>query len=103
MNRFAAALEDVRRMVSGDNRDARRSCLSFQPCPESIDASESRAIRLSCGLTQAAFAACMGVSQKTVEAWEGGRSHPDGAARRLFGLVMANPHFFEETGIWRRS
>ena len=40
-------------------------------------------VRMDAKMTQKTFAACIGVSPKSVEAWEGGRSRPDGAARRL--------------------
>ncbi|MFR5152070.1 MAG: helix-turn-helix domain-containing protein [Ruminococcus sp.] len=40
-------------------------------------------IRMKAGMTQSVFAAYMGVSKKTVEAWEGGRTHPSGPAFRL--------------------
>ena len=38
--------------------------------------SEIRTIRTEAGMTQTIFACYMGVSKKTVEAWEAGRSHP---------------------------
>ena len=60
---------------------------------------EVKAIRLKCGMTQSTFAACVGVTKKAVEAWEGGRSHPDGAARRLLGLMQKNPEFAKDNGI----
>ena len=65
---------------------------NFQP-------EEIKEIRLNCRMTQSTFAACIGVTKKAVEAWEGGRSHPDGAARRLLGLMHANPNFAEINGI----
>jgi len=45
------------------------------------------------------FAACIGVTKKAVESWEGGRSHPDGAARRTLSLMSRNPHLAEANGI----
>ena len=54
---------------------------------------EIKAIRIKANMTQRIFAAVIGVSIKTVEAWEGGRSKPDGAARRLLGLIDKNPNF----------
>ena len=65
---------------------------NFQP-------EEIRGIRLACGMTQSTFSACLGVTKKAVEALEGGRSHPDGAARRLLGLMQANPNFAQDNGI----
>lgn len=49
--------------------------------------SEVKAIRKATGLTQRLFAGAMGVSDKTVEAWEAGTNHPSGAASRLLSLV----------------
>ena len=41
----------------------------------------------------------MGVSIKTVEAWEAGRNHPDGAACRLLYLTQKDPSFPVNSGI----
>lgn len=48
---------------------------------------EIRDIRMKAGMTQSVFAAYMGVSKKTVEAWEGGRTHPTGPACRLLHIL----------------
>lgn len=58
-----------------------------------------KSIRIKANMTQRVFAAVVGVSIKTVEAWEGGRSKPDGAARRLLGLIDNNPNFAVENKI----
>lgn len=60
---------------------------------------EIKRIRLNSNMTQSVFAACIGVSKKAVEAWEGGRSKPDGAARRTLGLMKNNSNFAIEMGI----
>jgi len=39
-------------------------------------------------MTQAVFALFMGVSVKTVEAWESGRTHPTGPACRLITFFL---------------
>ena len=44
-------------------------------------------IRNEAGMTQSVFAKYMGVSPKTVEAWELGRTHPTGPAYRLIGIL----------------
>ena len=51
---------------------ARRSRLVKQL--DSFTPQEIKRVRLTSGMTQKTFAACIGVSQKSVEAWEGGRS-----------------------------
>lgn len=50
---------------------------------------EIREIRMKAGMTQSVFATYMGVSQKTVEAWECGRTHPTGPAFRLLDILSA--------------
>ena len=51
---------------------------------------EVRNIRQKAGMTQSAFASYMGVSKKTVEAWERGRTHPTGPACRLLDMLNNN-------------
>lgn len=60
---------------------------------------EIRSIRMAAGLTQVAFAKFMGVSIKTVEAWERGRNHPEGAACRLLSMTKKDPYFPISSGI----
>ena len=48
---------------------------------------EIKRIRNRTGLTQTLFAGFMGVSKKTVEAWECGKNHPTGPACRLLALI----------------
>lgn len=50
---------------------------------------EMKAVRNKSGMTQMVFANYMGVSKKTVEAWELGRTHPTGPAYRLISIMMA--------------
>ena len=74
------------------NLKAMKTVLSIAPVgvftPEEI-----REIRISTGLTQVLFAKYMGVSPKTVEAWEAGRNLPEGAACRLLTLTRNDPSF----------
>ena len=46
-----------------------------------------KSIRNKSGMTQAVLANYMGVSKKTVEAWELGRTHPTGPACRLLDIL----------------
>ncbi len=49
--------------------------------------SEIKEIRKTLELTQSTFASVIGVSTKTVEAWETGTNMTNGSARRLLGLL----------------
>ncbi len=50
-------------------------------------ADEIRRIRKDTGTTQGFFANWLGVSKKTVQAWESGRNIPSGASARLLSLL----------------
>ena len=52
-----------------------------------FEADEIKKIRNSTGMSQKMFASYMGVSDKTVEAWEAGTNHPSGAASRLLSMI----------------
>ena len=65
---------------------AKKTTYMIAPVKE-FNPSEIRTIRTAAGMTQTIFACYMGVSKKTVEAWEAGRSHPTGSAFRLMGIL----------------
>lgn len=48
---------------------------------------EIKRVRNNAGMTQAVFANYLGVSKKTVEAWELGKTHPTGPANRLIEML----------------
>ncbi|MDD6995670.1 MAG: helix-turn-helix domain-containing protein [Candidatus Borkfalkiaceae bacterium] len=80
------------------NLKAKKTTLSVLPL-ESFTSKEIKEIRNNTGLTQALFAKYMGVSVKTVEAWESGKNHPEGAARRMLSLTRKDPDFPVASGI----
>lgn len=80
------------------NLNARTVKLSVQPV-DSFSPDEIRAIRKNTGMTQVLFAKYIGVSVKTVEAWEAGRNHPEGAACRLLSMTQNDPSFPMKSGI----
>ncbi len=63
---------------------------------------EIKAIRQSLGASQALFAGIMGVSVKTVEAWEAGRNQPEGSSRRLLSIFQSDPTTIERCAIATR-
>ena len=57
---------------------------------------EIQRIRKSTGMSQRVFASYLGVSEKTVEAWEMGINQPSGAASRLLNMMEINNKITEE-------
>lgn len=60
--------------------------VSITPIPE-YEATTIKKIRKSLNLTQMIFAEALGVSIKTVEAWESGRNRPQGPASRFLQML----------------
>jgi putative transcriptional regulator len=73
---------------------ARKTKLTIKPV-DTFKTDEIKQIRQRTGLSQVMFAGSMGVSPKTVEAWENGRNKPEGASRRLLELVRDDPRFLQ--------
>ena len=83
------------------NLPAKKTTLTINPV-DSFTPDEIKDIRKSTGLTQVLFAQYLGVSPKTIEAWEAGRNHPEGTACRLLSLTRLDPLFPQKSGIVSR-
>ena len=68
------------------NGPAKKVTYVISPITE-YSSDEIKRLRQNAGMTQATFASDMGVSVKTVEAWERGRTHPTGPACRLMTML----------------
>lgn len=53
-------------------------------------------VRIKSGLSQAEFAAALGVSKRTLEQWEQGRRKPSGAAKQLLRIAERHPEVLLE-------
>ena len=65
---------------------ARVKTVTITPVPH-YKGKQVREIRNKLNLTQRSFALLMGVSIKTIEAWESGRNEPNGTAQRMLSLL----------------
>ena len=54
-------------------------------------------IRAEYGLSQAKFAAMLGISVRTLQNWEQGRRHPHGPARVLLRVAARHPRAILDT------
>jgi len=80
------------------NLKATSRIITISPVEE-FTANEIKSIRKNAGLTQILFAKFLGVSLKTVEAWEAGRNQPNGSACRMLALTKKDPQFPRTSGI----
>jgi len=64
----------------------KRKKISIVPVPH-FNSSKIKEIRNKLHLSQSTFATIIGVSIKTVEAWESGRNIPQGPAQRMLWLM----------------
>jgi putative transcriptional regulator len=78
-------LESVRQMKTG--RAARVT---------EVPVSSIVAVRNATGLSQAHFAALLGVSVRTLQEWEQGRRSPSGAAKTLLRVAEKHPEVLRE-------
>ncbi len=81
-----AGLNEAVEDSKSKEKKLRRRVVSIVPVKE-YSAVEVREIRKSTGFSQKLFASYMGVSDKTVEAWEAGTNRPSGAASRILNMM----------------
>jgi putative transcriptional regulator len=62
---------------------------AYGPC-------EIKALREKNSYTQSYFGELLGVSLKTIQAWEAGTNKPTGTALRLFQILEQNPRALDE-------
>lgn len=103
MNVFESMMQGLTEAVAYEKgqKTARSESITIAPLPE-VSASEVKEIRQSLNMTQSTFAAVMGVSNKTVEAWEKGTNTPAGTARRMMSLLKADSSIPEKYHIISR-
>ena len=76
----------------------KQTSLSIPELP-SFKGKEIKSIRNKLNLSQAMFANTLGVSEKTVEAWESGRNIPQGPAQRMLFVLKNNSNALYFLGI----
>lgn len=64
---------------------------------------EIKEIRSKQNMTQRLFAEAIGVSPKTIEAWEAGINSPSGTANRILELLNRDNNLFEKYSIIARQ
>jgi putative transcriptional regulator len=81
------SLEDAAAFAAGDETRARAVEIEMEDSVPEYKAADVARARKDLKLSQRALADVMGVSTRTVEAWEAGKNTPSGAARHLLYLL----------------
>ena len=95
---FAELVQSVKQMQAirqGKDVPARRTTGRGLAPASAIDVA---ALRAQFGLSQATFAALLGISVGTLQGWEQGRRRPEGAARVLLRVAAAHPEALLSVG-----
>lgn len=80
-----AGLEDAVAFINGDQ--SRGRILSRESYIPNYKAEDVARARKDLNMSQKTLACALGVSTRTVEAWEAGKNEPSGAARNLLFLI----------------
>ena len=81
---FSGIMDGLEEALAYEKGDAAANTVARKRSLPNIDVAQ---LRNTLNLTQKAFAAILGVSSRTVEAWESGRSVPTPTAKKLLGLI----------------
>ena len=90
-----AGLAEAIADAEGQKPALRRRMVTVMPVKK-YGADEVQNIRKGTGMSQKLFADYMGVSVKTVEAWEAGTNQPSGTASRILNMMEMNPNLTTE-------
>ena len=82
-------------LEKGKTNGSRRRIIKILPLPKYTGV-QVKEIRNRLDLTQSVFAELMGVSAKTVEAWEAGKNIPNGPAQRMLDLLVKDKDIAEK-------
>jgi len=92
--RIIKSLQSVIDFQNGDKTKCRvrtYKAPDIEPIQE-FTKEEIKEIRQKVDLPQTRFAELLGVSPRSVEAWEAGTRKPTGTAKRLFQMIDKNPN-----------
>ena len=103
MNVYGSIVKGLNEAIEYEKgeKTARSVKIAIAPIPD-VSAAEVKELRQSLNMTQRTFAAVMGVSNKTVEAWEKGTNVPTGTARRMMTMLRADNTIPEKYNIISR-
>ena len=85
---FSGIMSGLEEALEFEKGNAKAATIARKNSLPDVDSAE---LRKSLNMTQKQFACILGVSPRTVESWEIGRSNPSPTARNLLFLIQKNP------------
>lgn len=89
------SIEEAIADANAEDKTLKRRVVTIIPIKE-YNSTEIKEIRKNTGLSQKLFASYLGVSNKTVEAWERGINQPSGAASRMLHMMEMDGNLIDE-------
>jgi len=94
---YESIMEGLQQAVDFEKGDTSKGRIRIVEIPEIEPLNEYpkekiKELRQKVNLPQKYFAELLGVTLKSVEAWESGKRQPTGTAKRLFQLMEKNPN-----------
>ncbi|WP_411843739.1 helix-turn-helix domain-containing protein [Salinicoccus sp. HZC-1] len=89
MNQLTTSLDELEQHTKGEKK-LRTKKIRTKPIP-SYSSKDIKTLRVKAGLSQKTLSEVIGVSSKTVEAWEQGKNKPSGSSARLLQILNDNP------------
>lgn len=93
MDFFSGIMSGLEEALAYEKGDAKAATIVRKRSLPDVNPS---AIRKAMNMTQKDFASVLGVSTRTVESWEAGRSTPTPTARNLMFLIHRNPELVSQ-------
>jgi putative transcriptional regulator len=84
--KIVKGLDEAIQYEKGNYKLARTRRLKIKPLPD-YSAEDVKIIRNDLNMSQFVFANVLGVSKKTIEAWESGINKPSGCAKRMLQII----------------
>lgn len=94
-------LEEAVKYEKGELKGVKVNKVHINDLP-AFEGKDIRSIRTRHNLTQSAFSRVLGVSKKTIEAWEAGKNTPSGPAQRMLEVMSRDSEFLEKYNIISR-
>ena len=102
---FDVIMEGLNDIIAYQNGDKTRARSRIRETPPTIkpvaeySKEDIKNIRINLNLSQRTFADVLGVSQRTVEAWESGANSPAGSSSRIIEWLEKDNSLLEHCGV----